>query len=294
MKNFMSKYLEIIALVVVVIIGLFLYSLSSDIRSIKNDLASTTAIFENKLSALQADLATTTKTSENLSQQIAMQQYKSASLDQTLSGIASTVGTLEKLSKTDRELLQKYSKVYFLNENYIPLRLSPIDQKYQYNKDKVLQFHGLVLPYLTRMLDDASTTSNTTVQVVSAYRSFGTQGSLKSSYTVTYGSGANKFSSDQGYSEHQLGTAVDLGTAFPDTLLMVNFENTQAFNWLKNNAYRYGFILSYPKNNSYYQYEPWHWRFVGVSLATKLHNENKNFYDLDQREIDTYLATIFD
>ena len=41
-------------------------------------------------------------------------------------------------------------------------------------------------------------------------------------------------------------------------------------------------------------HEPWHWRFVGVALATRLHNENKSFYDLTQREIDAYLVSIFD
>lgn len=304
MKKYISKYLTndqiqniIGALVLIIIgtIGYFLYNLSNDIEFIKGDFASTTAHFEEKLNILQADLAATTKTSKDLSQMIVDQQNISDNLDQTLSGIASTVGTLEKLSKTDRELLQKYSKVYFLNENYVPLRLDNIDQKFIHDKitAKNLQFHELALPFLTNMLNDA-TKADSILKVASAYRSFGTQGALKSSYLVTYGVGANTFSSDQGYSEHQLGTAVDLSTPFTDTLLMVNFENTQAFKWLDSNAYRYGFILSYPKGNAFYQYEPWHWRFVGVKLATYLHRQNLHFYDLDQRKIDTYLASIFD
>ncbi|PJC82708.1 hypothetical protein CO006_02150, partial [Candidatus Roizmanbacteria bacterium CG_4_8_14_3_um_filter_35_14] len=60
------------------------------------------------------------------------------------------------------------------------------------------------------------------------------------------------------------------------------------------NAYKYGFILSYPKQNTYYQFEPWHWRFVGMTLATKLHDTNQYFYNLAQREIDLYLISIFD
>lgn len=283
----------VLALLVIGVAGYFLYSLSNDIISIKSDLASTTASFENKLSVLQSSLATNTNTSQFLLQSIEAQQNKSASLDQTLNGIANTVGTLQKLSQTDKELLQKYSKVYFLNENYVPLRLTSIDQKYIYDKTKVLQFHAMALPFLTRMIDD-SISANSALQIVSAYRSFGTQAALKSNYTITYGTGANKFSSDQGYSEHQLGTAVDLNAPSTDTLLATSFDATTAFSWLSNNAYKYGFILSYPKNNTYYQYEPWHWRFVGVQLATYLHNQDKHFYDLDQRQIDTYLATIFD
>ena len=72
------------------------------------------------------------------------------------------------------------------------------------------------------------------------------------------------------------------------------FAQTAAYTWLLNNAHTYGFILSYPKSNTYYIYEPWHWRFVGVDLAKDLHKAKKNFYDLDQREIDKYLITLFD
>jgi D-alanyl-D-alanine carboxypeptidase len=302
MKIYISKYLTrdqiqdiigILALIIIGIIGYFLFNLTNTVNSIKGDMASTTAQFEKKIANLQSGLATTVTINNDLSQRLAAQQNKSDNIGQALSGITSTVGTLEKLSKTDKELLQKYSKVYFLNENYVPLQLTQIDQRYLYKKDDILQFHSLAMTPLTRMLAD-SASANSPALVVSAYRSFGTQASLKSSYLLTYGSGANKFSSDQGYSEHQLGTAVDLGTPYPDTLLMISFENTQAFNWLKNNAYRYGFIMSYPKDNTYYQYEPWHWRFVGVQLATYLHNQNKYFYDLEQRVIDTYLVNIFD
>ena len=125
MKIFISKYItnnlpkniiSVLAIVIIGTIGYFLFTLSNDVKSIKNDFASTTALFEGKILALQSDLATSTLTSQNLSQQIAAQQNKSDNLDQTLNGIASTVGTLEKLSKTDKELLQKYSKVYFLKK----------------------------------------------------------------------------------------------------------------------------------------------------------------------------------
>jgi LAS superfamily LD-carboxypeptidase LdcB len=61
-----------------------------------------------------------------------------------------------------------------------------------------------------------------------------------------------------------------------------------------NNAYRFGFVLSYPKGNAYYIYEPWHFRFVGVKLATYLHDRGLHFYDIDQKEIDQYLVSIFD
>jgi len=278
--------------------GYFIYSLFRDIIFIKKEMASSKAstgesltVLGGQIKDLQSGLAIAAKTNEELAQSMQSQQN---SLGQTLSGLAGTVNTLEKLSRTDRELLQKYSKVYFLNENYVPVQLATIDQKYLQNKDANQKFHTVVLPFLTKMIDDSAGDPSSTLLVNSAYRSFGLQSALKKTYLYLYGTGANSFSADQGYSEHQLGTAVDLNTPSMGSVLDIKFETTPAFIWLTSNAYKYGFVLSYPKNNAFYQYEPWHWRFVGVELATKLHNENKNFYDLPQREIDTYLTKIFD
>jgi D-alanyl-D-alanine carboxypeptidase len=266
--------------------GYFIYSMSQNIVV----LTSSTETLRQRITNLEAGFATTTLTSNELSQQLSNQ---SESLQTTINNITGTVNTLERLSQTDKELLQKYSKVYFLSENYVPMSLATIDEKYVYDKTKALLFHTKALPYLERMLDEASSTS-ISIKIVSAYRTFHAQSTLKNDYTITYGSGANQFSAEQGYSEHQLGTAVDLAFDGSKTLLDVSFANTEAYAWLVKNAHRYGFILSYPKNNIYYQYEPWHWRFVGVGLAYKLYNSGKNFSDLDQREIDTYLANIFD
>jgi D-alanyl-D-alanine carboxypeptidase len=228
-----------------------------------------------------------------LGQTLSNEQSKNISLASKFESVASTVGTLEKLSKTDRELLKKYSKVYFLSENYIPLQLSLIDPIYTLNGEKKFEFHSNAYPFLANMIQVAHA-NGIEIRVVSAYRSFGTQSALKSAYKVTYGAGtANQFSADQGYSEHQLGTTVDLTTPEIGTTA-VSFEKTLAYTWLLGNAHKYGFVLSYPKGNSYYQYEPWHWRFVGIALATRLHNEGKYFYDLEQRAIDEYLVGIFD
>ncbi|MDJ0737477.1 MAG: D-alanyl-D-alanine carboxypeptidase family protein [Nostocaceae cyanobacterium] len=72
-------------------------------------------------------------------------------------------------------------------------------------------------------------------------------------------------SAPPGYSEHHTGYAVDIGDGrVPATNLSTNFENTKAFKWLEANAARYGFELSFPKDNPQgVSYEPWHWRFVG-------------------------------
>jgi len=226
-----------------------------------------------------------------------LSQYQQSIIDSfqgQISSIGNTVGTLEKLAQTDKELLKKYSKVYFLNENYVPAKLTQIDELYVFKQNGGnLLIQSEIWPHLEELLKAASS-SNINLLVVSAFRSFNTQAALKSEYKITYGAGtANQFSADQGYSEHQLGTSVDF-TTLDAGAVFSKFQTEPAYQWLKDNAHNYGFVLSYPEKNSYYKFEPWHWRFVGVELAKMLHRENKYFYDLDQREIDTYLIKLFD
>ena len=249
-------------------------------------------ILEAKNNELQSIVATTTNDLASTTAQLQAETERTNALSDQISDISSTVGTLDKLSKTDKELLEKYSKIYFLNEHYTPASLATITPAFWNETDRPELIFTQVWPFLNRLISDAHS-AGIDLRVSSSYRSFGTQADLKSTYKITYGSGANKFSADQGYSEHQLGTTVDF--MLPNLKGDYSkFGGTNAYTWLTNNAYRYGFILSYPKGNSYYQYEPWHWRFVGVALATKLHDQNIYFYDYPQRLIDAYLVNLFD
>jgi LAS superfamily LD-carboxypeptidase LdcB len=213
-------------------------------------------------------------------------------IEDQIGDLSGTVSDLNKLAQTDPELLQKYSKTYFLNEHYVPTEITGINPQFTL-VDKILQIHVGVYPHLEDLLRDAQD-AGLNLGVVSAYRPFGEQATLKASYTFTYGAGtANQFSAEQGYSEHQLGTTVDF--AVPSTAATLEgFNLTPEYAWLVKNAQKYGFILSYPQTNVYYKYEPWHWRFVGVDLAKRLYNEGRYFYDYDQREINNYLGRIFD
>lgn len=276
----------VVLIIALAVCGYFYYKLLTETK--KEQVVNAEVIAK-----LEAELASTTQTNSTLQNELTGKQQAVDEFANTISNITGTVGTLQKLSQTDPELLKKYSKVFFLSENYIPASLTVIDPKYVFEKGKIIQSQGQVYPHLQALLALA-TSSGIDLRVVSGYRSFNAQGSLKSTYKVTYGAGtANQFSAEQGYSEHQLGSAFDfttpkIGGSF------VGFGKSTAFTWLQNNAYLFGFILSYPEKNTYYTYEPWHWRFVGVDLATKLHSQGKNFYDLDQRDIDTYLVKLFD
>lgn len=215
-----------------------------------------------------------------------------AEFEEQLRGLSTTVGTLIKLRDTDPELLQKYSKVYFLSDTYVPRGLVPIDDKYVLDASRDMQFHGKAIDKLYALMDIARA-QGMDLYIASAFRSFEEQNDLKAQYKITYGAGtANSFSADQGYSEHQLGTTVDFTTKKIGGGL-AGFDKTSEYKWLVDNAHKYGFILSYPQGNAYYVFEPWHWRFVGVSLANRLHEERENFIDLEQRQIDPYLVNIF-
>lgn len=240
----------------------------------------------------KSDLAQLDEKAKTLAQSLETEQYKNSLFEGQIKEIAGTVGTLDKLAKTDKELLQKYSKVYFLNEHYVPDGLSLIGDEFLFEKDRKIEIHTKVLPYFLDLLSGAKK-EGIDLKVISGFRSFGEQSALKNGYVVSYGSGANKFSADQGYSEHQLGTTLDFTT--PDLgANFTAFAKSQAYKWLVANAHKYGSILSYPENNTYYQFEPWHWRFVGKGLAGMLFEEKANFYDLNQNKIDAYLINIFD
>ena len=85
-----------------------------------------------------------------------------------------------------------------------------------------------------------------------------------------------RVSAPPGYSEHSTGFAIDIGDATQrETDFETEFENTDAFRWLKKNAAKFHFKLSFDKNNKYIDYEPWHWRYEGSIEALKVF-ENSN------------------
>ena len=301
-RNRLQTFLIVLVIINLGIIGYFGYQnyllkknklfLENELSRTKADFASTKKDLEALIDSIEQELAKTKTERDDFELKYSEEKNRMDVFSSQIEGIQGTVGTLEKLSQTDEELLEKYSKVYFLSENYIPRAFVKIEPKYTFDTQEDYLIYDQIWHFLQEMLIAAEDT-NIHIRIVSAYRSFGTQSELKLSYKMTYGSGANRFSADQGYSEHQLGTTIDFTTEEIGASFSI-FDKTTAYQWLLENAYKYGFILSYPEGNQYYQFEPWHWRFVGRGLAEKLHQEGKNFYDLDQREIDQYLISFFD
>ena len=100
----------------------------------------------------------------------------------------------------------------------------------------------------------------------SAYRSYSAQEEVYDGDDLT--------TARPGFSEHQTGLAIDIGAASGECSLATCFADTPEGVWLRDNAWRFGFILRYPADQTPvtgYEFEPWHYRYVGVELATELH-----------------------
>ncbi len=166
------------------------------------------------------------------------------------------------------------NKFYYLDSNYIPNNLELLDNSYAKS--------GIYLvkeakEQIEKLISDAKN-DGMNIRVISAYRSYSYQENLYNNYVKSDGVAlADTYSARPGYSEHQTGLVVDVTRAFDN---FNNFENSEEYNWMLNNAHNYGFILRYPKdkeNITTYSFEAWHYRYVGVELAKKIKASNLTF-----------------
>lgn len=138
-----------------------------------------------------------------------------------------------------------------------------------------LQVRAVILEDLRAMLAAAEAAS-IRLAVQSAYRSFAYQERTFDYWVDRDGLDAALASSARpGHSEHQLGTALDLRSwDGPPAWDLADWADTKEGAWVAANAYRFGFVMSYPegsKDVTCYVYEPWHYRYVGRELAAAIH-----------------------
>ncbi len=116
------------------------------------------------------------------------------------------------------------------------------------------------------------------MQIQSAWRPYATQVRVYAGWVNSLGRAqADRQSARPGYSEHQTGLAVDISPVPLKCALAACFGTTSQGRWLAANAYRFGFLLRYPADKTRvtgYEYEPWHFRYIGVPLATEMHKEH--------------------
>lgn len=165
-------------------------------------------------------------------------------------------------------LVNKYN---YLDENYVPENLEKINTTYSLSNMKLVKE---AREAYEEMAKDAAKDKRKLV-VMSSYRSYDYQVDLYNRYAKKDGKDkADTYSGRPGFSEHQTGLAVDL---YNGKTVYTKFESTKEFDWMQENAYKYGFILRFPKDKELetgYIYESWHYRYVGKEIAKEIKEKN--------------------
>ena len=169
---------------------------------------------------------------------------------------------------TNLILVNKYN---YLTEDYIPNNLEAIDASYARSGMQLVSEAKDAFETLSK----AAKEDGMNIIAMSSYRSYDYQVTLYNNYVETDGQeAADTYSARAGYSEHQTGLAVDV---YNLDLPYTSFKETEEFNWMQENAYKYGFILRFPEdkvNITGYQYESWHYRYVGTEAAKYIKENN--------------------
>ena len=153
----------------------------------------------------------------------------------------------------------------FLNKNKIYLEANK-NQLVCGGKDRLQREFYLEKDALKswNLMCAAAQKDNVILEVVSAYRSIEYQTNLirKKLDKGQIISAILKVNAAPGMSEHHTGRAIDISIPSEGEVLTEAFEHTQAFSWLNQNAHKFQFVLSYPRDNTLgFDYEPWHWCF---------------------------------
>ena len=163
-------------------------------------------------------------------------------------------------------LVNKFNR---LPDNYEPNDLSKIDKKYS---SKELYLRNVACVAFNKMCSDALSLGLKII-AVSSYRDREYQESLYNNYSIERGQDiADNFSARPRFSEHETGLSIDIMGSNED---YNKFSSTDEYKWLEDNAYKYGFIIRYPKGKediTKYIYEAWHIRYVGEDNAKYIYD----------------------
>lgn len=176
-------------------------------------------------------------------------------------------------------MLVLVNKNYALSEDYEPSDLVlPNVLSTDYNQNQNIYLRKEAAIHLEQLFYAAQNEAGLTLLARSGYRSYQTQISLYDRYVSQNGTEkADTFSARAGHSEHQTGLAMDVTADSVNRQLVTDFGLTPEGIWLKENAHRFGYIIRYlegREDETGYQYEPWHIRYVGVEAATEIYENN--------------------
>lgn len=172
------------------------------------------------------------------------------------------------------------NKKFFLPKNYVPkdLVFPTVSFIFKEKIEKRKMRKEAALALALHKLFTGAKKDKIYLSGVSGYRSYTTQRAVFNRYVVRDDyNNARKYSALPGSSEHQTGLAIDVSSSSGKCAAQSCFANTKEAKWLQSKSTNYGFIIRYPKGKESltgYKYEPWHIRYVGVSLAKVLKKRN--------------------
>lgn len=174
----------------------------------------------------------------------------------------------------EKDTLMIASKIYYLG-NYIPEDLVDVEENYYCLSQPKLRSEAW---NAYKQMADAARKEGLDFYISTAYRSYDFQNTLYTNYLKNDSQEVvDTYSSRPGYSDHQIGLSADIRTL--DSAFDA-FTNTAEAKWLKDNAYKYGFIQRYPEGKQQitgYIPESWHYRFVGKDVAKIIYENNITF-----------------
>lgn len=236
-------YFFVAILVDILIVGGLIYLKNNNIEGIEtmNEVSTTTTTTSNKV-------ITTTKKQE----------------DKNKTSKGFTIEKKDGVTYVDGHIIA--NKTYPLPSSYVPKNTHTDAGNQKYCQTCIVND---AWDAWTLMKADA-TSLGLNIWIQSGYRSYEAQKGLYDKYVSRDGKlAADTYSARPGHSEHQTGYAFDLNS------ITDAFANTNEGKWVNENAYKYGFIIRYPKGKediTGYKYESWHLRYVGKDLAEKLYN----------------------
>lgn len=185
--------------------------------------------------------------------------------DNVIDNVKNIYGENDEQERIDLVLVNKENR---LNEKYIPSDLVQADIPFQGINNMV---SADIKSSLENMFIEAKLNGIELIGI-SGYRSYSYQENLYNMSLRGEGSYNSDYVALPGYSEHQTGLAIDI-LSKDYMFLDEGFKYTEAYKWIKDNSYKYGFIIRYPEGKediTGYPFEPWHLRYVGVQNAKKI------------------------
>lgn len=211
------------------------------------------------------------------------EEIKKASLtNMKISEIASMI----EIEIVDLEGLDSIN-ILVNKKNDLPADYEPSDLIHpDVSTTKNLTVREVIHEDLKEMFKDAED-DHINLSITSGYRSYSYQKRLFNNYAARDGEeAASRYSARPGQSEHQTGLALDIAAKNGVCTLNTCFKDTDEGKWLKENAWKYGFILRYPEGKEEitgYMFEPWHFRYVGKKEAQKIYESGltvEEFYNV--------------